>query len=54
MAAAPGATCVLDPGHEVWESDLFALRQIAAGRPAACSLDAVMAKNFINKRREPD
>jgi nucleoside-diphosphate kinase len=53
-AAAPGATCVLDPGHEVWESDLLALRQIAADQPAACSLDAVMAKYFINKRCEPD
>ena len=47
----PGSTNVLSPGDVAWKSDLEALRLIAGGKPAPCSLDAVVAKYLIN--REP-
>jgi nucleoside-diphosphate kinase len=48
----PGSTCLLAPGDTAWASDLQALRSLIAGRPAACSVDAVAAKYLINEKRE--
>jgi nucleoside-diphosphate kinase len=44
-----GSVSVLAPGDVAWQSDLEALAAIALGRPAACSLDAVVAKYLINR-----
>jgi nucleoside-diphosphate kinase len=49
---APGSVCVLAPGDVAWKSDLEALRLLVRGEPAACTLDAVVAKYLIN--REPE
>ena len=49
---APGCICICAPGDTVWTSDLEALRLLAQGQPAACSLDAVVAKYLINERPE--
>lgn len=48
-AHEPGAKCLCAPGDTVWKSDLDAIRQIERGLPAACSLDAVVAKYLINE-----
>lgn len=48
-AHEPGAKCLCAPGDTVWKSDLDAIRQIARGLPASCSLDAVVAKYLINE-----
>ncbi len=48
----PGSTCLLAPGDTAWKSDLEALRNLIAGRTAACSVDAVAAKYLINEKRE--
>ena len=44
-----GSTSVLAPGDIVWKSDLEALRAIVRGEPASCTLDAAVAKYFINR-----
>lgn len=44
----PGSVCLLAPGDVVWESDLAALRLIFQGKPAACSLQTVVAKYLVN------
>lgn len=41
--------CLLAPGDTAWKSDLEALRNLAHGRPASCTLDAVAAKYLINE-----
>ena len=46
----PGSTCLLAPGDTAWKSDLDALRQIAKGESAACSLDAIAVKYQINEK----
>ncbi|MFH0940054.1 MAG: nucleoside-diphosphate kinase [Planctomycetota bacterium] len=46
----PGSTCLLAPGDTAWKSDLDALRQIAKGKAAACSLNAVVVKYQINEK----
>ncbi len=48
----PGSICICAPGDTVWTSDLEALRLLAQGKTAACSLDAVVAKYLINERPE--
>ena len=49
----PGSNCILAPGDTAWRSDLEALRALLKGAPAACRLDAIVAKYLINERREP-
>lgn len=46
----PGSRCLLAPGDTAWKSDVDALRLMAQGKPAACSLDAVVAKYLINEQ----
>lgn len=50
MEYTPGSVCFLTPGDIVWKSDLEALNQLARGLPSQCSLEAVVAKYFINSR----
>ena len=45
----PGRFCLFCPGTLVWTSDLEAVRALVEGRPAACSLNAVVAKYLINQ-----
>jgi nucleoside-diphosphate kinase len=45
-----GSRCLLAPGDTAWQSDLEALRQLSQGKPAPCSLDAVVAKYLINEK----
>ncbi len=49
MEEEPGSICFVDPGHVAWKSDLEALRLLYDGRPAPCSLKAVVAKYLINQ-----
>lgn len=44
----PGSVCFSAPGNTVWKSDIEALRLIQSGKPAPCSLEAVVAKYLIN------
>lgn len=44
----PGSLLVLGPGETAWTSDLEALRLLSEGKPAACTLNAVVAKYLIN------
>jgi nucleoside-diphosphate kinase len=46
-----GSVCLLAPSDIAWKSDLEALRLLAQGRPAPCSLAAVAAKYLINENR---
>lgn len=48
----PGSRSLIAPGETAWRSDLEALRLLAQGKPAACSLDAVVAKYLINEKQE--
>jgi len=45
----PGSKCLLTPGDTAWASDMDALRSLLKGQPAACTLDAVVAKYLINE-----
>lgn len=45
----PGSLLVLGPGETGWKSDIEALRLLAEGKPAACTLNAVVAKYLINQ-----
>jgi hypothetical protein len=47
----PGCVCLLAPGDIAWASDLEALRLLAAGQPAPCTVGAVAAKYLINEER---
>ena len=47
----PGYVCLLAPGDIAWTSDLEALRLLAAGQPAHCTLGTVAAKYLINELR---
>ena len=47
-----GSICFLAPGKVVWASDLAALHQLADGKKALCSLEAVVAKYLINRQQE--
>lgn len=49
----PGSACVVAAGDVAWKSDLEALRLLLAGKPAAQTLDAVVAKYLINKEETP-
>ncbi len=49
MEEEPGSICFIDPGHVAWKSDLAVLRLIHSGKPAPCSLQAVVAKYLINQ-----
>jgi nucleoside-diphosphate kinase len=51
-AYEPGCRCLLAPGDTAWASDLEALRRIARGDAAECSLDGVAAKYLINEDLE--
>lgn len=46
-----GGVCLLAPGDIAWTSDLEALRLLAAGQPAPCTLGTVAAKYLINEQR---
>jgi nucleoside-diphosphate kinase len=52
MTHEPGNICFLVPGDVAWKSDLETLRLLYKGLPAPCSLDAVVVKYLINKKRE--
>jgi len=43
---------LVGPGDTLWRSDLEALRDFAGGRQARATLEAVVAKYFINAERE--
>lgn len=45
----PGSVLIVAPSDIVWESDLIALRELLAGRPASATLDAVIAKYMVNR-----
>jgi nucleoside-diphosphate kinase len=51
MTREPGNICFLVPGDVAWKSDLETLRLLYQGLPAHCSLEAVVAKYLINKKR---
>jgi nucleoside-diphosphate kinase len=44
--------CILAPGDIAWKSDLEALKQLAQGKKASCSLESVIAKYMINEKRD--
>ncbi len=48
----PGSICFLAPGSTAWKSDLKILRLLLEGKPAAGSLEAVVAKYLINEHQE--
>jgi nucleoside-diphosphate kinase len=48
----PGSDCLLAPGHNVWKSDLEALRLLHSGHDSPCSLESVAAKYLINETTE--
>jgi nucleoside-diphosphate kinase len=52
MSHEPDSACLLAPGDVAWQSDLDALREMHAGRSAACSIEAVAAKYLINEVQE--
>ncbi len=45
----PGSSCLLAPGNVAWASDIEGLQQLAKGKTAACTLEAVAAKYLINE-----
>lgn len=45
------SVCFLPLGDVAWKSDLEALRLIAKGLPAPCSLETIVAKYLINEKR---
>jgi len=45
----PGSVCLLSPGNVAWTADLEALRLLAEGRQADCSLEFIAAKYLINQ-----
>ena len=47
----PGSVCFLPIGDVAWKSDMEALRLIAKGLPAPCSLETVVAKYLINEKQ---
>jgi nucleoside-diphosphate kinase len=47
-----GSICLVAPGNLVWKSDADALRLLSAGKPAACSMEMVIAKYLINVNKE--
>jgi nucleoside-diphosphate kinase len=49
----PGARALVGPGDTLWQSDLEALREFAGGRQARPTLEAVVAKYFINAEPQP-
>ena len=49
-----GSYCLLAPGDTVWQSDLAALRDLARGKAAPCTIEAVAAKYLINETWEKD
>jgi len=48
------SVCLLAPGDLAWKSDLEALHALFEGKPAACSLETVAAKYFINSKEQVD
>ena len=50
----PGGCCLLAPGDTAWESDLEALGMLLQGGCSHCTLNAVVAKYFINEQQETD
>ena len=49
-----GSVCLMAPGDIAWTTDLEALHALRNGHPAACSLNAIKAKYFINERCDKD
>lgn len=47
-----GNICFLPHGDVAWKSDLETLRLLSQGKPAAASLESVVAKYLINEKRE--
>jgi nucleoside-diphosphate kinase len=50
----PQSHCLLAPGDVAWASDLEALRKIARGEKAECTLAAVAAKYLINEHPDAE
>lgn len=50
----PGSQLVLGPGETAWTSDIEALRALVEGKPAGCTLNAVVAKYLINQQPESE
>lgn len=50
----PGSHCLMAPADTAWSSDLQALRQMARGEPADCTLASVAAKYLINEKRDAE
>jgi nucleoside-diphosphate kinase len=51
-AFEPGSICLIAPGNLVWSSDADILRALVQGKPAAYSLEAVVAKYLINMSKD--
>jgi len=47
----PDSICFLAPGNTVWKSDVEALTLLNQGKPAPCSLEAVVAKYLMNEKQ---
>ena len=47
-----GSTGFLSPGDVAWKSDLDSLRAHLRGEPVPCTLEAIVAKYLINRKRE--
>lgn len=54
MTREPDHICFLTKGEIAWQSDLEAIRLIAQGKSAPCTLEAVVAKYRINSIYEND
>lgn len=47
----PDSICFLAPGNTAWKSDIEALALLNQGKPAPCSLEAVVAKYLMNEKQ---
>lgn len=45
----PDCICFLAPGNTAWKSDIENLTLLSQGKPAPCSLEAVVAKYLMNE-----
>jgi nucleoside-diphosphate kinase len=51
---AKGSFCIVAPGNVVWKTDADALRLLVQRKPAAVTLDAIIAKYLINIGEDPE
>ena len=47
----PDSICFLAPGNTAWKSDIDALTLLNQGKPAPCTLEAVVAKYLMNEKQ---